>query len=217
MRQKPLDRIGDELARLRDDVMPKRSAPPAGFGIDAALVSRFADGELSGQPEADLAGQVTRVLPCHWSQSSTHASLMDAGHRPPRRPPSTGDLAGPLPRPAAAHRPALHPHGPPRPVREEGAVIDALRESRAKSPVPPGLEGHVVPDTGPDTLAGLSCEIEELLGDGEPRKAVDLARATAAWLREVAPCAGELDHRYADLGEVVERSEKDIEEAAAEL
>ncbi|MFI0028174.1 hypothetical protein ACH4M8_02435 [Streptomyces albidoflavus] len=100
---------------------------------------------------------------------------------------------------------------------EESAVIDALRESRAKSPVPPGLQAHVVPDTGPGTLSGLSYEIEELLGDGEPRKAVDLARATAAWLREVAPRAGELDPRYADLGEVVEHSEKDIEEAAAEL
>ncbi|MGV9656182.1 hypothetical protein ACWDR5_04265 [Streptomyces koyangensis] len=96
-------------------------------------------------------------------------------------------------------------------------MIDALRESRAKTPVPPGLQDHVVPDTGPGTLAGLSCEIEELLGDGEPRKAVGLARATAAWLREVAPRAGELDHRCADLGEVVEHGEKDIEEAAAEL
>ncbi|MGW8944415.1 hypothetical protein [Streptomyces koyangensis] len=135
MREKPLSRIGDELARLRDDVMPERPAPPAGFGIDEALVSRFADGELSGQPEADLAGQVARVLPCHWSQSNAYASLMTQ-------------------------------------------VMDP---------------------------------------DGEPRKAVGLARATAAWLREVAPRAGELDHRCADLGEVVERSEKDIEEAAAEL
>ncbi|UYM25862.1 hypothetical protein NQP46_31635 [Streptomyces albus] len=100
---------------------------------------------------------------------------------------------------------------------EDRPVIDALRESRARTPVPPGLQGHVVPDTGPDTLAGLSYEVEELLGDGEPRKAVDLARATAEWLREVAPRAGELDHRYADLGEVMEHSEKDIEEAAAEL
>ncbi|MGA5295850.1 hypothetical protein ACPCKV_18370 [Streptomyces koyangensis] len=76
MREKPLSRIGDELARLRDDVMPERPAPPAGFGIDEALVSRFAGGELSGQPEADLGGQVARVLPCHWSQSNTYALLM---------------------------------------------------------------------------------------------------------------------------------------------
>ncbi|MGV9656183.1 hypothetical protein ACWDR5_04270 [Streptomyces koyangensis] len=87
MREKPLSRIGDELARLRDDVMPERPAPPAGFGIDEALVSRFADGELSGQPGADLGGLVARVLPCHWSQSNAYASLMTqvmdhlGGHR----------------------------------------------------------------------------------------------------------------------------------------
>ncbi|MHC8564416.1 hypothetical protein DI273_01425 [Streptomyces violascens] len=217
MREKPLSRIGDELARLRDDVMSRRSAPPAGFGIDEALVSRFADGELSGQPEADLAGQVARVLPCHWSQSNTYASLMTqvtdhlGGHRQlviwldrfpglPRLTARLYVLMGLLDR-----------------YSEDRPVIDALRESRARTPVPRGLQGHVVPDTGPDTLAGLSYEIEELLGDGEPRKAVDLARATAEWLREVAPRAGELDHRYADLGEVMEHSEKDIEEAAAEL
>ncbi|MEW2704794.1 hypothetical protein AB0948_07215 [Streptomyces koyangensis] len=60
MREKLLSRIGDELARLRDDVMPKRSAPPAGFGIDEALVSRFADhryadlGEVVEHSEKDI-------------------------------------------------------------------------------------------------------------------------------------------------------------------
>lgn len=219
MREKPLSRIGDELLRLRhgpSHTSEHRQAP-VGFGIDRELLSGFVAGELSQQDEAEFAGQVARLLPFHWDQSNNFASVMSqvTDHLGGQRELMNWlDRFPGLPRLVARLYVLM---GLLDRFSEEAPVVTALREYREENPYPPGLKGHLVPQTDDDTLAGIAFGIEELLGDGEQKKAVALAVATTDCLRQVAPRAEELDPEVGDLGELMNHSHHDIEEAAAEV
>ncbi|MEU3247351.1 MULTISPECIES: hypothetical protein [unclassified Streptomyces] len=218
MREKPLSKIGDELLRLRHGLSgtSEHRTPPTGFGVDRSLVSGFVEGALSPQDEAELAGQMAGLMPFHWSQPNSFASIMSQ---------VTDHLGGQRELMAWLDR---FP-GRPRLVArlyvlmglldrysESTAVVTALREHREETPYPAGLKGYLVPETDDETLAGIAFRIEELLGDGDKDKAVDLALATTDCLRRIAPRAEELDPGIGDLGEVMEHSGQDIREAAAE-
>ncbi|MEU6367988.1 hypothetical protein ABZ876_20145 [Streptomyces sp. NPDC046931] len=216
MHEKPLSKIVDELLRLRRDASrtsQDRSAPSS-FELDPALVGRFVAGTLDSQGEAALADQVARLLPFHWvlSNKPTEAMTQVIDHLG-----GQGELMTWLDR---------HP-GLPRLVarlyvlmglldRYSGnpAVVTALRESRERTPYPPGLEDFLVPETDDETLGSLAFKIEELLGDGRREEATALALATADWLRRVAPRAGELDPEVGDMGELMDHMHRDIQGAA---
>ncbi|WP_432097851.1 hypothetical protein [Streptomyces sp. WAC 04229] len=222
MREKPFGKIGDELLRVRRDVsravegsVEGRPAP-AGFGVDQKLITAFGAGTLSSAGQQELAQQVARQLPAHWSQPNTLAEAMsrfidDLGGR--RKLIAWLDEYPGLPRLVARLYVLM---GLLDQYSENSAVVTALREYREREPYPAGLKGYLVPQTNDDTLAGLSFTIEELLSDGRQGKAVDLALATTDCLRRVAPRAGELDPALDDLGEVMDHSHRDLQEAAAE-
>ncbi|MFD7064536.1 hypothetical protein [Streptomyces sp. NPDC059906] len=217
MREKPLSKIGDELLRIRRDVSRavEGTSAPAGFGVDQELVTAFEAGPLSPADQRELAQQVAQQLPTHWSQPNTLAEAMTrfiddlGGQR---------ELIGWL-----DHYPGLPQlvarlyvlMGLLDQYSENPAVVTALREYRQREPYPAGLSGYLVPETDDETLAGLSFNIEELLGDGQQGKAVDLALATTDCLRRVAPRAAGLDPATDDMGEVMDHTHQDIREAAA--
>ncbi|MFJ7902701.1 hypothetical protein ACIQ6V_19785 [Streptomyces sp. NPDC096198] len=219
MREKLLSRIEDELLRLRHDVgrSARDRSGPVGFGIDGALVSGLTDGTLTPQQERELAGQVARLLPYHWAQSNSSAEAMSqvtdflGGQR---------ELAVWLDRFPGFPRLAARLYvfmGLLDRLSETSAVVTALREDRERTPYPPGLRGYLVPETDDETVAGISFRIEEHLSDGETDKAVDLALAMADWLRRAAPRAQEIDPGLHDLGELMDHSHQDLQDAAAEL
>ncbi|MFF4956528.1 hypothetical protein [Streptomyces sp. NPDC001222] len=218
MREKLLSRIEDELLRLRHDVSrtAKDRSTPVGFGLDGALVSGFVTGTLTPQQEAELARQVAGLLPYHWAQSNTYAEAMSqvSEHLGGQRELVVWlDRFPGLPRLVARLYVFM---GLLDRLSENSAVVDALREFRERTPYPAGLKGYLVPETDDETIAGIAFRIEELLSDGERDKAVELALAMAECLRQVAPRAKELDPDLVDLGELMEHSRKDLQEAAAE-
>ncbi|MEU3663443.1 hypothetical protein AB0E77_27435 [Streptomyces sp. NPDC032940] len=218
MREKPLSKVGDELLRIRRDVSHAvaGTSAPAGFGVDQGLVTAFEAGTLPPAGQEELARQVARQLPAHWSQSNTLAEAMTRfiDHLGGRRELITWLDGYPgLPRLTARLYVLM---GLLDRYSEDPAVVTALREYRERDPYPAGLRDHLVPETDDETLAGLSFAVEELLGDGQQEKAVGLALATTDCLRQVAPRAAELDPATADMGEVMEHTHQDLQEAAAE-
>ncbi|MER5407624.1 hypothetical protein [Streptomyces sp. NPDC002769] len=218
MREKPLSKIGDELLRLRHGLShtSEHRSPPAGFGVDRSLVSGFVAGELSQQEEAELARQTAMLMPFHWSQPNSYASIMSqiTDHLGGQRGLVTWlDSFPGLPRLVARLYVLM---GILDRYSENAAVVTALRELRERTPYPAGLKGYLVPETDDDTLAGIAFRIEELLGDEEKDGAVDLALATTTCLRQIAPRAEEMDPEVGDLGEVMDHSRQDIQDAAAE-
>lgn len=213
-----MSKIADELLRLRHDSSHSsrdRSAPP-GFGLDGELVARFVSGGLDQQGKATLADEVARVLPFHYALSNTpteELAQVVAYLGGQRKLMGWLDRYPGLPRLAARLYVLM---GLLDRYSADPAVVTALRESRERTPCPPGLEGCLVPDTDAETLAGVAYKIEELFGDGERKKAVDLALATLAWLQEAAPRAERLDAGLGDMDEVLGHAKRDIQEAAAE-
>ncbi|MET7289269.1 hypothetical protein [Streptomyces sp. NPDC005573] len=218
MHDRPISKIADELLRLRHDASRSsrdRTAPP-GFGLDGDLVARFVSGRLDAEGKAALADEVARVLPFHYVLPNTTAEeLAQVVAYLDGEPKLIAwlDRYPGLPRLGARLYVLM---GLLDGYSENPAVVTALRESRERTPVPPGLAGALVPGTGDETLAGLAYRIEDLFGDGERKKAVDLALATVAWLRSVAPRAEELDKELGDMDEVLGHAGRDIEEADAE-
>ncbi|MGW2934137.1 hypothetical protein ACWDA7_20320 [Streptomyces sp. NPDC001156] len=219
MHEKLLSKIANELLRLRHDASRSSQdrSTPTGYGLDTALIGDFVTGKLDAPREAALADQVARLLPFHWSLPNTLAGAMTQvidyleGHqglvtwldRYPGRPRLVARLyvfIGLLDQ-----------------FSEESAVVTALRESRERTPYPPGLQGYLVPETDDETLGGIAFKIEELLGDGQVHEAVELALATVTWLQQVAPRAAELDSKMDELSELMDHTRREIEAAAAEL
>lgn len=214
----PLSKVVDELLRLRrgtSHTSRDRSAP-AGFGLDPALVGDFVAGTLGPQGEAALADQVARLLPFHWALPNklTEAMTQVIDHLGGQRDLMAWlDGHSGLPRLVARLYVLM---GLLDQFSEEPAVVTALRESREQTPCPPGLQGYLVPETDDETLGSIAFKIEELLGDGREKEAVELALATAAWLHQAAPRAEQLDPRVGDLGELMDHVRQDIQASAAE-
>ncbi|MFG2476248.1 hypothetical protein [Streptomyces fagopyri] len=218
MREKPLSKIGDELLRLRHGLSrtSENRTPPAGFGVDRSLVSGFVAGELSQQDEAELARQMAGLMPFHWSQPNSYASIMSqvTDHLGGQRGLVTWLDGFPgLPRLVARLYVLM---GLLDQYSENAAVVTALRELRERTPYPAGLKGYLVPETDDDTLAGIAFRVEELLGDREKGRAIDLALATTDCLRQIAPRAEEMDPELGDLAELMDHIRQDIQDAAAE-
>ncbi|MGV9248206.1 hypothetical protein [Streptomyces sp. NPDC003710] len=216
MHEKPLSKIVDELLRLRRHASRSsqdRSAPSQ-FGLDPALVGNFAAGTLDPRGEAALADQVARLLPFHWvlSNTLTEAMTQVTDHLGGQRELMAWlDRHGGLPQLVARLYVVM---GLLDQYSENSAVVTALRESRERTPYPPGLKGYLVPETDDETLGGIAFKIEELLGDGRTAEAAALGLATADWLRHVAPRAGELDPKVGDMGELMDHMRRDIQATA---
>ncbi|MFJ5530810.1 hypothetical protein [Streptomyces sp. NPDC093261] len=218
MREKLLGKIEEELLRLRHDVAhsAKDRSTPVGFGIDVALLSGFVSDTLSPEQEAELARQVASLLPYHWAQSNTYAAAISqvAHHLGGQRELVVWlDRFPGLPRLVARMFVFM---GLLDQLSGNPAVVTALREFRERTPYPAGLRGYLVPETDDETIASIAFRIEELLGEGEKDKAVELALAMAECLRQVAPRAKEIDPGLHDLGELMDHSRRDLQEAAAE-
>ncbi|MFG2944846.1 hypothetical protein [Streptomyces adustus] len=218
MREKPLSKIGEELLRLRHGLSrtSEHRSPAPGFGIDGELAAGFVDDALSPQQQVQLAQQVAGMLPFHWSQSNTYASVMSqilehVGSQ--QKLMRWLDGFPGLPRLTARLYVVM---GLLDEYSGKPAVVTALREFREQTPVPPGLQGCLLPETDDETLAGLAFRIEEHLGDQEMDKAVEIALATTDCLRRVAPRATELDPSVDDMGELMSHSQHDLQDAAAE-
>ncbi|MCF2127929.1 hypothetical protein L1I79_16005 [Strepomyces sp. STD 3.1] len=218
MREKPFGKIGDELLRIRRDASRavEGGSAPAGFGVDQELITAFGAGTLSPAGQRELAQQVARELPAHWSEPNKLAEAMsrfidDLGGQ--RKLIAWLDEYPGLPRLVARLYVLM---GLLDQYSENPAVVAALREYREREPYPAGLKGYLLPQTNDETLAGLSFTVEELLSDGQQGKAVDLALATTDCLQRVAPRAEELDPALDDLGEVMDHTHQDLQEAAAE-
>ncbi|MGW3141559.1 hypothetical protein [Streptomyces sp. NPDC001139] len=219
MRNRTLSKIGTQLLRLRHDATETSQdrAAPAGYGLDGKQVAEFVAGKLDAEGEAALARQVARLLPFHgtWPHRIAEQMSQIMDHVGGQR-----ELMAWLDR---------HP-GLPRLVARlyvfmglldqysaVPAVVTAMREYRERTPYPPGLETYLVPATGDDTLASIAFKVEKLLGEEQPREAVELALATAAWLQQIAPRARELDPEVGDLNELMERVRQDVRAAAADI
>ncbi|MFD1276888.1 hypothetical protein ACFQ51_49195 [Streptomyces kaempferi] len=160
MREKPLSKIGDELLRLRHGLShtSEHRTPPAGFGIDRSLVSGFVAGELSQQDEAELARQMAGLLPFHWSQPNSYASITSqvTDHLGGQRELMTWlDRFPGVPRLVARLYVLM---GLLDQYSENAAVVTALRELRERTPYPAGLKGYLVPETDDETLAASPSE-----------------------------------------------------------
>ncbi|GAA1805792.1 hypothetical protein HC028_03270 [Planosporangium flavigriseum] len=189
--------------------------PVAEFELDPELVDAFVEGKLDADGEAKLADQVARLLPLHWT---VPPEITGAMQRIIDRLGGDRELLAWLER---------HP-GRPRlvarlyvliglldQISDEESVVDALRELRDKVPYPPGLEGYLLPDTTPETLADLSAKIEGLLADDRTDQAFRLAVAAVAMLQEIAPRAARADSELSALGDVLEQIRRDLIAAAA--
>jgi hypothetical protein len=168
------------------------------FRLDRALVDAMVAGTIDRQGEAELAEQVARVLPFHWTLPDAtvaaltrirdhlggDAGLLDWLDRHPGRPRLVArlyELAGLLDELSA-----------------QPAVVEAVRAVRAGSGDPAELTGCLVPDTDSATLASLGAHIERLLGEDRDEDAVRVALATVAMVRKAAPTASaprDLDDR----------------------
>ena len=180
------------------------------FHVDPELVDAFVAGTLDAQGEAALADQVAGLIPFHWEFPNPLAAVLSR---------ITSHLGGEQ---ALLEWLDRHP-GRPRLVARlyavmalldrfsaEPAVVTALRELRVHTPYPPGLAGHLVPQTTSETLASLAQRIELLLGEGYVDEAVRVAVAAATLLQQLAPRAGELDSNVRHMGELMEQARQDI-------
>jgi hypothetical protein len=169
------------------------------YRLDRELVDAFVSGGLSPDEEDVLADQVARVVPFHWNLPDPLVAALSR---------LTRHLGGEA---ALLHWLDRHP-GRARTVARlymfiglldrlsaEPAVVTALCELRASDPYPPGLAGHLVPQTTTETLADLAQNIEFLVGDGRVDAAARVVDATGAMLEKVMRRAAEVDPDLDDL------------------
>ncbi|HEV7823910.1 MAG TPA: hypothetical protein VGP02_03295 [Mycobacteriales bacterium] len=187
--------------------------PRSAWRLDPGFVDAFVAGDLTDAEEAALADEIARLLPFHAELPhpvARHVSTLldhvggDAGlwawlDRHPGRPRVVARLYRIM---ALLDR-----------VSAEPGVVTALAELRERTPYPPGLEGHLVPDTTIETLAGLSGRIELLLGEDQLDEAVRVADAAVRTLAELAPRAAELQPELAGLRDEVEQARRVLAEA----
>jgi hypothetical protein len=184
------------------------------FAWERPLVDAFVAGTLDPQGEAVLADEVARILPYHWSAPNpivaeltrmirhlgSDRALLDWLDRHPGRPRTVARLYLLI---ALLDR-----------FSDEPAVVTALRELRERQPYPPGLAGHLVPDTDGGTLANLAAQIESMLGEDRIDEVSRLAVATTAMLEQVAARAAELDADVRQLGDLLDQVRREFPAAA---
>jgi hypothetical protein len=173
--------------------------------LDPAIVDAFLTGALDAQGEADLAGMVARVMPFHWRapnpiQAELSRIIDRLGSEPAvfawlDRYPGEPRLVARLYRVMALLDQ----------LSDNPAVVEALREFRARIQYPPGLHGYLVPSTDETTLASLAGQIELLLADDRANEAADLAVAAVTMLEEIAPRAAQLDPNLRSLYDQLEQ------------
>jgi hypothetical protein len=183
--------------------------------LDKALVDAFVADALDAPGEAVLAEQVSRVLPMHWAAPNPiAAALSQLAHKLGGERELFGWLERHPGRPRLVARLYVVISLLDR-ISDEPAVVTALGELRERVPYPPGLAGHLAPDTDDATLAELSARIEALLADDRTDEAFRLAVAALAMLREVAPRVGERDAELRPLADIVDQVRRELTEAHA--
>ncbi|BCL25013.1 hypothetical protein ACPCBX_25705 [Streptomyces tuirus] len=219
MRNRTLSKIGTQLLRLRHDSSQSSQdrATPTDYGLDHRQVAEFVAGTLDAESEAALAHQVARLLPFHWTWPTRVAQAMSqimAHFGDQRELMAWLDRHPGLPRLTARLYVFM---GLLDQYSAVPGVVTAMREYRARTPYPPGLESYLVPVTDDDTLASIAFKVEKLLGEERTREAADLALATAAWLQQIGPRARELAPEVGDLDELMRQARQDIQSAAADI
>jgi hypothetical protein len=181
--------------------------------LDHDLVNGFHAGGLDRSEEAVLAEQVSRLLPYHWALPNPVAAdlaelttslsgvegLLEWLAGQPGRPRLVAELYGLI---ALLDSYSANP-----------AVVNALREVRTRSSLPPIVGLYLAPDTDSATLAGLAWAIENLLGEDRVDDAVQLALGTAMLAEEVGKRAGTDDPSVDDLVVEAGRARAAIAEA----
>lgn len=179
--------------------MRERLPSMSEYRLDRGLVDSFLRDALDEQGQATLAEQVAGLLPFHSELPTDIVARLsrlvaDLGGEP--------QLLAWLDSFPGRQRLVARMFtliGLLDQVSAEPAVAAVLREYRARTPTPPGLEPYLPPHTDDDTIASLSWEMESMLGDDRPDDAVRLAEATVALIREITPRAIELDPDVEDL------------------
>lgn len=171
------------------------------YRLDRKLIEALEAGTLDAEGEGELAEQVARIMPYHWTLPNPYAAALS------RLTDHLGGEEGLLAwLEAHPDRPRLVARlygliGLLDAVSMEPAVVTALSEVRARDPFPFGIQGHLTAETTGETLANLSLQIEELLAETQDADAVQLATAVTSLLELAGPRVGELDPKLADLGE----------------
>jgi hypothetical protein len=181
--------------------------------LDGDLVDAFVTDALDQPGERMLAEQVARVLPWHWTLPNPGAAALaelikHLGSEPalfawldrhpgyPRLVARIYHLIGLLDR-----------------ISDQPALVDQLTRWRERAGIPAELTPYITPDTTSGTLASLAHQIESLLTD-EPDEALRVALATVDLLRQVAPRAAGAEPDLHDLGDQLDRVDRDLTEAA---
>ncbi|MDT5028595.1 MAG: hypothetical protein QOE61_5021 [Micromonosporaceae bacterium] len=181
--------------------------------LDPAIVDEFLAGTLDAQGEAGLAGVVARVMAFHWRapnpiQAELSRIIDRVGGEPALfawldRYPGEPRLVARLYRVMALLDQ----------LSDNPAVVEALREFRARIQYPPGLRGYLVPSTDETTLASLAGQIELLLADDRTNEAAELAVAALAMLEQIAPRAAQLEPNLRTLGDQLEQARGNVQGA----
>ncbi|MDH6228223.1 hypothetical protein [Streptomyces sp. MJP52] len=217
MHDKPLSRITGRPRHRRPGApnAPGGGAGPDGFGLDEDKVEGFTAGTLGPEDEARLAEEVAALLPLRWSLSPRAEELLSqvndrlGGNR---RLMEWLDGHPGLPRLTA--RLVVLTENLDR-FGENGAVVDAVRAHRGRSPLPAELRDVLPPDTDEATLSAIAHRVEELLGERRAQDATRLALATTDWLGGVARDAAPDSPEVAETGELMSHLHADIAQAAA--
>jgi hypothetical protein len=173
--------------------------------LDHSLIDAVAAGRLDRQGEAQLAGQVARVLPFHWTlPNSTMVGLVRLRNHFGGEPGLLDWLDRYPGRPRLVAR-LYRLTGLLDELSTRPAVVEAVRELRDRVGDPTELTGYLVPDTDSSTLSSLGSRIESLLGEDRVDEAAEVALGSVALLLQAAPRADELDP---DLGDLTGRMEQ---------
>jgi hypothetical protein len=169
------------------------------FRLDRSLIDASTAGTLDRQGEAQLAEQVARVLPFHWTlPNSTMVGLVRLRNHLGGEPGLLDWLDRHPGRPRLVAR-LYRLTGLLDELSARAAVVEAVRELRDRGGDPTELTGYLVPDTDSSTLASLGSRIESLLGDDRVDEAAEVALGSVALLSQAAPRADELDPDLGDL------------------
>ncbi|MFF8594879.1 hypothetical protein ACF061_26210 [Streptomyces sp. NPDC015220] len=217
MHDKPLGKlVGDLLHRRPGASRPARQrVGPDALGLDEEKVLGFVDGALAPADEKRLAEEVAEILPLGWSLSPRakerlsrvtdhlggERQLLEWLDRHPGLPRLTARLfalTGNLDR-----------------YSEDNGIVEALRSSRSRDPLPGELAGILPPETSEETLSDIAYRIDELLFEHHTQDAKRLALATTDWLRHATEQAAPSSPGIDEMRDLMTHLHRDIDEADA--
>ena len=190
-----------------------RQPPMTASTLDRDLVDAFVTGALDQPGERMLAEQVARVLPWHWTLPNPGTAALAKLVKHLGGEPALYSWLGRQPGYPRLVAQIYHLVGLLDRISDQPAVVDELARLRERDGTPAELTAYITPDTTSGTLASLSEQIESLLTD-EPDEALRVALATVDLLRQVAPRVAGAEPDLHDLGDQLDRVDRDLTDAA---